>query len=108
MAGISVDGNKKVRRFLICDRGSSLQRNEGVVLAGVNDFGPKPGSQQFAQSPAHVENQILFLQTVGTDRASIVASVAGIDNDFPNLQSKGADQGTVTASGRLGFADVKV
>ena len=103
-----MDGNEKIGRFLIGDGGSGFERNEGVVFAGVNDFGAEAGLQQLAQTAAHVEHQIFFLKTIGADRAGVVASVAGIDYDFADLQAQGADQRTIAAGGGLGFAGVQI
>jgi hypothetical protein len=90
VARVGVDGNEKIGPFFIGDGGSRFERNESIVFPRVNDFSTQAGLQQLAQSPAHVEHEIFFFQTVGADRARVVASVAGIDYDFADLQPQHA------------------
>src|SRR5580692_6519817 len=108
MAGIGVNRNEKIGAFLIGDRSPRLERDESVVLASVNDLGAEAGLQKFTQAAAHVEHEIFFFQAIGTDRPSVVASVAGIDDDFADLQTQHASERTLAAGGGLGFAHVGI
>ena len=95
-----MDRNEQVGLLLVGDRSASLKRNESVILAGINHVGAQPCLQEFAQAPAHVENQVFFFQAIGTDGAGIVSAVAGIDYDPADLQTQGADQRAISAGRR--------
>ena len=49
--------HEQVSLFLIRDSGAGLKRDEGVVLARVDDISSQSGLQQFAQSAANIEDQ---------------------------------------------------
>src|SRR5260370_920679 len=66
-----------------------------------SDCCTQPRLQLLAQPPADFEPQVLFFQAVRTNGSGIVASVAGIDHDSPNLQSQRANERALAARRRL-------
>src|SRR5581483_7733776 len=98
-----MNGHEQVGLFAIGDGGASLERNEGIVLTGVDHVRTEPALQQFAEAATNLQNQVLFLQTIRADGSGVMTAVAGIDDNAADLKTKRADQGTVAAGGRPGF-----
>ena len=82
-----MDRNEQIRLLLVCNRGTRLERNERVVLARIDYVSAKPGLQQLAQSASHVQYQVLLLEPPWSNRAGIVAAVAGVNHNFADFQS---------------------
>ena len=76
---------KQVSLALVGHRRACLQRNESIVVAGVDNVGPKSVLQQLAQPQRHIQHQVLFHQAARTDGAGIVTAVAGIHHDLSDL-----------------------
>src|SRR5579864_804581 len=108
MARVGVDRNKQVGTLLIGDGGAGLERDEGVVFAGVDNLRAQTSLQQFAQFAPDFEYQILFFQAVRPDGSGIVAAMAGIDHDLADLQAESANQRAVAAGGWARFANVGI
>ena len=84
MTGVGVDGNEKIRLFLVRDRSTCLQRNESIVAPGEDDFGSQAGFQQLAETLADIEHQILLQQTIRADGPSVMPPMAWINHDLAN------------------------
>ena len=92
-----MNADEQVCLCLIRDCRACFERDEGIVVAGIDDIGPKPLLQQFAQSQCHVEDNVLFLNAAGSERTGVMPTVAGINDDAADLQSKCADQGPLAS-----------
>src|SRR5215471_15658323 len=88
VAGVGMDRDEQVGALLIGDGGAGFERDEGIVLAGVDDFGAEAGLEQFAETAADVENQVFLFYAVGADSAGIVAAVSGIDDNLADLEAE--------------------
>ena len=108
LAGVGVDGDEQIGLMLIGDGGARLQRNEGVVVAGVDDVGAQLALQQPAQAQRDVEHQIFFQQAVGADGSGVVAAVTGIDDDASDLQAESANQRALAVGGGLSLANLRI
>ena len=98
-----MDGDEQVGLMLVGDGGARLQRNERVVVAGVDHVGAQARLQQPAQAQSDVEHQILLHHPVRADGAGVVAAVSGIDHNASDLQSQRRGQAAIARRGRLGF-----
>src|SRR5271156_3416444 len=97
--------DKQVGLRLIGDGGARLKRDEGVVAAGKDYVRAEALLEQLAEPEGHVENYVFFLNAIRAERARVVASVAGIDHDAANLETKRAHHGAAAVGGGVGFVN---
>jgi len=103
-----MNGDEQVGTRLVGNRGARFERDESIALARIDNFGAQSRLQHLAQTSAHIKDQVLFFQAIGTDGAAIVASMSRIDHDLANLQAQGTNQRAVAASGGLRLASAEV
>ena len=99
--------NKQIGAGLVGDGGASLERNEGVVLARVNDFRAQPRFKQFAQTASHFEHEIFFFQAVGTDRTGIVATMPRVNYNLADLQPQHPSQRPLSTGRRPSLVNAR-
>ena len=85
MTRIGVHRYKQVGLVLVGHRRARLQRNESIVIAGIDNVGAQSVLQQLAQPQRYIQHQVLFHEPARTDGAGIVTAVAGIHNDLSDL-----------------------
>ncbi len=103
-----MDRNKQIGPLLVRDRRPRFQRDECVVLPRIDDLGPQPRLQQFAQLAPDFEHQVFFFQAIRPDGSRIVAAMPGIDHNLADLQSQRADQRTIAARGWSGLTRIQI
>src|SRR5262249_52269022 len=84
----------------------SFQRNEGVILARVNNLCAQAALQQFAQTPADVDHKVFFQQAIGTNRSRVMSSVSGVNHNLADLQTERANQRSVAGRSRPRFSRI--
>ena len=82
--------------LFIRDGGAGFQGDKGIVIAGVNNVGPKISFQKASEAQRDIKHQALLHQAFRADGAGIVATMAGIYHDAPNLQAKRANQAAIS------------
>ncbi len=96
-----MDGDEQVGLVLVGDGSPRLQRDESIVVAGVDHVGAQPSLQQSTEAQRHVQHHILFHHAIGADGAGVVAAVSGVNHDAADLQAECARQAAVASrSGR--------
>src|SRR5215831_9277721 len=106
MTGIGVDGDEEIGALAVRDGSAGFERDEGIVLAGVDDFSAEPGFELAAKTLGDIKYEVFFEQAIGTDGACVVPSMAGIDNDLADLETERANEGAIAGGGRTSFMDL--
>ena len=94
-----MDRNEEIRLSVVGDLRALFERYEGVILARINHLRTwKLLLDHAAKAQCDIEAEILLEQAVRADRASIVATMAGIDHDAMNFQAKSARERGIAAA----------
>src|SRR5512135_1737046 len=98
--------DEQVRLLLIGDGGARFKRDEGVVVARVDDVGTEAVLKQLAEAKRDVENEIFFVQAVRADGTGVMPAMTGVNDDASDFEAQRADQQTVAVHGGLRGASV--
>ena len=79
--GVGVDGNEEIGFAFIGHFGAGFERDEVIVVAGVDDFAAEVGGDEFAEAEGDVEDEFLFKEPGGSGGALIVAAMAGVQDN---------------------------
>ena len=87
-AVVGVNGNEQIGLCLVGDVSALIERQVGVARPREHYFRPQSRLQQLAQALSHVEHQVLFQQSLPSNRAQVPAAVPGVEHDskFPGLR----------------------
>src|SRR5215831_9495408 len=94
--------NEEIGLLFIRDSGSRFERNEIVIVTRHHNFSAKLRFNQLLYALGDVEDQLLFGVTMLADRAGIVTSMSGVDNNSRELETKAADERPSPGIGCLG------
>ena len=97
--------NEQVCLVFVGDGRARFQRDERVVVAGVDHVRAQSRFQQPSQAQRNVEHQVFLQQPIRSDGSGVVSPVSGIDHDAADLQPEGANQAAVAIGRRRGLVD---
>src|ERR1700674_5371651 len=80
-AVVGVNGNEQVGLRLVGEISALIEREVGVAAPREHYFRPQSRLQQPAQTLGHVEHQILFQQSLPSNRAYVPPAVPGVEHD---------------------------
>src|SRR5579884_3744596 len=100
-----MDGDKKIGLRLIGNRGACFKRDEGVIVAGVNDICAEALPEQLAQAKRYIEHNVFLFDSTRAQRAGIMSSMSGVYNDAADFEAESTHHRTLSGSGRSGFMD---
>ena len=100
-----MDRDEEVGLMLVGNRSARFQRDERIVVAGVNDICAQSRLQQLPQAQRHIEYQVFLQQAVRPNGSGVMPTMSGVDHDPSDLQSERANQAAVAIGGRRSFVD---